>query len=203
MRGKRLHVDGLEEASAGQVRQTSRVVAISLLGRKRLERLVGLPTLDADHRQTELPQPVKQDRRHASGLEYDPTTARRFRQLVRDRVCHRRRLAFIDNSALAVENANMSSRPSKYRGQRNSPYRSPLPNRRRSYWPPRQDHRRGPRLLLPKRRRRADRRGDREDLPRRARAGQARRHHRRRGAPRGRQRSGAQAMATGRRTREL
>ena len=32
---------------------------------------------------------------------------------------------------------------------------------------------------------------------------EARRHHRRRGAPRGRQRSGAQAMAAGRRTREL
>jgi DNA invertase Pin-like site-specific DNA recombinase len=68
---------------------------------------------------------------------------------------------------------------------------------------PGQDHRRGPRLLLSQRGRRADRRGDGKDFPRRAGAGQARRHRRRRGAPRGRQRSGAQAMAVGRRTREL
>jgi hypothetical protein len=34
-------------------------------GGKRLERLVGLPALDADHGKAELAQPVKQDRRHA------------------------------------------------------------------------------------------------------------------------------------------
>src|SRR5271155_1009092 len=37
----------------------SRVVAIGLVGRKRLERLVGLPAFDADHGKTELAQPVK------------------------------------------------------------------------------------------------------------------------------------------------
>ena len=30
---------------------------------------------------------MEQDRRHASGLEYDPTTARRFRQFAGDRLC--------------------------------------------------------------------------------------------------------------------
>jgi len=36
------------------------------MGRRRLERLVGLPALHADHGQTELAQSVKEDRRHAS-----------------------------------------------------------------------------------------------------------------------------------------
>ena len=40
---------GLEEAGASQVRQPSSVIAIGLVGRKRLERLVGLPAFDADH----------------------------------------------------------------------------------------------------------------------------------------------------------
>jgi hypothetical protein len=70
-------------------------------------RLVGLPALDADHGQAELAQPVKQDRRHASGLEYDPTTARRYRELVHDRLRCRRRLALANHHALAIENANM------------------------------------------------------------------------------------------------
>src|SRR3984957_20984719 len=78
---QRLHIHGLEEASASQMRQTSRVVAIGLVGRKRLERLVGLPALDADHRKTKLVQPVKQDWRHASGLEHDAAATRRFRPL--------------------------------------------------------------------------------------------------------------------------
>jgi hypothetical protein len=38
---QRLRMYGLEEASAGQVRQPSRIVAVGLVGRKRLERLVG------------------------------------------------------------------------------------------------------------------------------------------------------------------
>ena len=54
---QRLHVHGLEEASASQMRQPSRIVAVGLVGRKRLERLVGLPALHADHWQTELAQP--------------------------------------------------------------------------------------------------------------------------------------------------
>src|SRR5271163_1706544 len=64
------------------MREPSRVVAIGLVGRERLERLIGLPAFDADHGQAELAQSVKQDRRHPPGLEHDPTTARRFRQLV-------------------------------------------------------------------------------------------------------------------------
>ena len=104
---QRLHMHGLEEASAGQMRQTSRVVAIGLVGRKRLERLVGLPALDADHGETELAQPVKQDRRHSSSLEHDATTTRRFRQFVGDRLRRRRCLALANHHAFAVENANM------------------------------------------------------------------------------------------------
>ena len=80
------------------MRQTSNVIAIGLVGGERPERLIGLPAFDAYDRKTKLAQPMKQDRRHASGFEYDPTTARRFREL---------RLALVDDHAFAVENANM------------------------------------------------------------------------------------------------
>src|SRR5271165_4514168 len=89
------------------MRQTSRVVAIGLVGGERLERLVGLSALDADYGKTELAQPVKQDRRHSSRLEYDAATNWRFRQFDRNRPCRRRRLAFMNNHAFSVENANM------------------------------------------------------------------------------------------------
>ncbi len=107
MSWQRLHMHGLEEAGASQMRQPSRVVAIGLVGRKRLERLVGLPALDADHGETELAQPVKQDRRHASGLEHDATTSWRFRQFAGDRLRRRLRLALANHHAFAIENANM------------------------------------------------------------------------------------------------
>ena len=64
------------------MRQPSRAIAIGLVGRQRLERLISLPALHADHGQTELAQPVEQDRRHSPRLEYDATTTRRFGQFV-------------------------------------------------------------------------------------------------------------------------
>src|SRR5271156_1693900 len=114
---------GLEEASASQVRQSSRVVAIGLVGRQRLERLVGLPAFHADHGQTELAQPVKEDRRHASGLEDNSTTTRSFRQfegelpLPSTATCSRK------PPPLRDRDRKHASRPSRYRGQRNTPYR--------------------------------------------------------------------------------
>ena len=98
---------GLEEPGAGQMREPSRVIAIGLVGRQRFESLIGLPAFDADNGQTELAQPVEQDRRHASGLEYDPTTAWRFRQFAGDRLRRRRRLALVNHHAFAIDNANM------------------------------------------------------------------------------------------------
>jgi hypothetical protein len=77
---------GFEEAGAGQMRQPSSVIAIGLVGRKRLERLIGLPALDADHGKAELAKPVEQDRSHSTCFEYDPTTTWRFRQLAGDRL---------------------------------------------------------------------------------------------------------------------
>ena len=68
MSWQRLHVDGLEEAGARQVRQPSRIVAVGLVGRQRLEHLVGLPALDADHGEAGSAEPKEEDRRHASGL---------------------------------------------------------------------------------------------------------------------------------------
>ena len=76
----------LEEASSGEVRQTTSIIAIGLVGGERLERLVGLPALDTDHWETKLVQPVKQDRRHSPRLEYDATTTRRLGQFVGDRL---------------------------------------------------------------------------------------------------------------------
>src|SRR5271170_1919279 len=77
------------------------------MGRQRLERLVGLPALDADHWETKLVQPVEQDRRHSPRLEYDATTTRRFGQFVGDRLRSRLCLALANHQAFAVENANM------------------------------------------------------------------------------------------------
>ena len=76
---QRLHVHGLEEPCASQMRQPARVVAVGLVGRERLERLIRLPALYTDHREAELAQPMEQDRRHASSLEDDPMATRRFR----------------------------------------------------------------------------------------------------------------------------
>ena len=132
---------GLEEPGAGQMRQTSRVVAIGLVGRQRLERLVGLPAFDADHGKAELAQPVKQDRRHASGLEYDPPTAWRFRQFVRDRLRRRRRLALVNHHAFAVENANMRLIHRDIEASKIVHVGSPLPNPGRSYRPSRKSSR--------------------------------------------------------------
>jgi hypothetical protein len=41
---QRLHMHGVEEASAGQMRQPPRVITIGLMGRQRFERLIGLPS---------------------------------------------------------------------------------------------------------------------------------------------------------------
>jgi hypothetical protein len=47
---------------------------------------------------------VEQNRRHASGLKDDPTTTRRFRQLVGDRLPVD---AIRNDAAFAVENTNV------------------------------------------------------------------------------------------------
>jgi hypothetical protein len=38
----------LEEAGAGEMRQAARVIAVGLVRRQRLQRLIGLPALDAN-----------------------------------------------------------------------------------------------------------------------------------------------------------
>jgi hypothetical protein len=107
VRRQRLHMHGLEEASASQMRQPSRVVPIGLVGRKRLERLIRLPALDADSGKAELTQPVEEDRRHSTRLEHDAATTRRFRQLNGDRLRRRRRLALVNDLAFAIDNADV------------------------------------------------------------------------------------------------
>jgi hypothetical protein len=48
-------------------------------------------------------EPVEQDRRQATRFEYNPATTRRFRQLIGNRSRYRRRLAFVDDLAFAIE----------------------------------------------------------------------------------------------------
>src|SRR5262252_9177860 len=45
---QRLHVNGLEEAGTGEMRQAAGIVAVGLVRCQRLQRLISLPTLDAD-----------------------------------------------------------------------------------------------------------------------------------------------------------
>ena len=125
----------LEEASSGEVRQTTSIIAIGLVGGERLERLVGLPALDTDHWETKLVQPVKQDRRHSPRLEYDATTTRRFRQFAGDRLCCRRRLALANDRPFTVKNANLRLVHRDVEASKIVHVGSPLPNRRRCYRP--------------------------------------------------------------------
>src|SRR5277367_5872529 len=125
----------LEEASSGEVRQTTSIIAIGLVGGERLERLVGLPALDADHWETKLVQPVKQDRRHSPRLEYNPTTTRRFRQFAGDPLCYRCRLALANDRPFTVKNANMRLVHRDIEASKIVHVGSPLPNRRRCYRP--------------------------------------------------------------------
>jgi hypothetical protein len=118
---QRLHMHGLEEAGASQMRQTSRVVAIGLVGRKRLERMVGLPALHADHGQTEVAQPVEkgpapcaQSRTRCDGNSALSTVRQRSPRPSMPS-CSRERPRLRDRER------KHASRPSKYRGQQNSP----------------------------------------------------------------------------------
>jgi hypothetical protein len=69
------------------MRQSSRIVAISLVSRERLERLMGLPALDARHGQAEVAWPFVNSSAIAAA--------------------RRRRLGLVNGHTLAVENANM------------------------------------------------------------------------------------------------
>ena len=71
---------GLEETGARQLRQAARIIAVGLVGRKRLQRLIGLPALDADRGHAALDEPVIKHRGHPAGLEYDALTRRRFHE---------------------------------------------------------------------------------------------------------------------------
>src|SRR6516165_4443514 len=107
MSRQRLHMHGLEEASSGEMSQASRVIAIGLVGREGLERLIRLPALDTDHGKTQLAKPVEQDRGHSTSFEYDAKTTGRFRQLTGDRLRRRRRPALVNHLAFPIENADV------------------------------------------------------------------------------------------------
>jgi hypothetical protein len=46
---QRLHMNGFEETGTGEMRQAACIVAVGLVRRQRLQRLIGLPALDADN----------------------------------------------------------------------------------------------------------------------------------------------------------
>ena len=92
------------------------------VGRERLERVVGLPTLQTDHGETELVQAVKQDlpirpsrKRCDDNLALSPT--RRQSPLPSTPSCSRK------PTRHRGRERKHRSRPSKYRGQQNSPCR--------------------------------------------------------------------------------
>ncbi len=69
MRRERLHMNWFEEAGPRQMRKTARVIAVGLVGGQRRQCLVGLSALNADHRQAQRHQAMKERRGHASRLE--------------------------------------------------------------------------------------------------------------------------------------
>jgi hypothetical protein len=115
-----LHMHRLEEAGAGQMRQPSRVVAIGLVGRKRLERLVGLPALDADRegrvgpaRRTGPAPSIRSRIRSGDNLALSPTQKRSLAPSTPS--CSRKR------PRLPGRERRYGFRPSRCRGQQNSP----------------------------------------------------------------------------------
>ena len=123
MSSQRLHADGLEEASAGVIRQPSSASLRSVLWvASDLSALAGLPALDADHGQTELVQPVKKDqrfmrpvsntiRRQVGAFANSPAIASAVDSVLLSRATTR----------LRDRERKHASHPSRYRGQRNSP----------------------------------------------------------------------------------
>ena len=129
-RGKRLHMHGLEEACAepSQMRQPSRVIAIGLVGRQRLERLIGLPAP---------PRRPRADRvgsaRGTRSAPFAPSRIRCDRQLgalassLATACAVDFRLALTTTHRLRGRERKHASRPSRYRGQQNSRFQpSPL-----------------------------------------------------------------------------
>ena len=95
VRRQRLHMNGLEEAGAGEMRQAACIVAVGLVRRQRLQRLIGLPALDADDGQSQLAQAVVEHRRHPAGLEHDPLAGRSLCERRRDIGRRRRHLHLV------------------------------------------------------------------------------------------------------------
>src|SRR5215468_10458037 len=69
-----------KEAGPRQMRKTTCVIAVCLVSGQRSQRLVGLPALDADHRQAKCRQAMKERRGHSARLEQNALNGRPFRQ---------------------------------------------------------------------------------------------------------------------------
>src|SRR5215216_6556726 len=96
-----------EEAGARQMRQSACIVAVGLVRGEQLQRLIGLPALDADNWQSELMQTMVQHRSHSAGLEYDPSAGWKLRKLGRDIRRRRRHLRFVDDSAISIHDVTL------------------------------------------------------------------------------------------------
>src|SRR5271169_1772710 len=94
-------MDRLEEAGAGEMRQSACIVVVGLVRGEQLQGLIGLPALDADNWQSELVQTMVQHRSHAAGLEYDPPAGWNLGQLGRNVRRRRRHLRLVDDGAVS------------------------------------------------------------------------------------------------------
>src|SRR5271169_6519948 len=112
-------MDRLEEAGAGEMRQSACIVVVGLVRGEQLQGLTGLPALDADNWQSELVQTIVQHRSHSAGLEYDPLAGWNLGQLGRNVRRRRRHLRLVDDTPLWVTtqicvSAIETSSPAKY-----------------------------------------------------------------------------------------
>jgi hypothetical protein len=64
--------------------QAACIIAVGLVRRERLQRLMGLSALDADDGQPQLAQAVVQHRCHPASLEHDPLAGRSLFERRRD-----------------------------------------------------------------------------------------------------------------------
>jgi len=96
-----------KEAGPRQMRKTTRVIAVCLVGGQRSQRLVGLPALDADHRQAKCRQAMKERRGHSARLEQNALNGRTFRQGGGDCFRHGWRPDLKNDLPLSIDDADM------------------------------------------------------------------------------------------------
>src|SRR5262245_34803078 len=109
-----------KEAGPRQMRKTTRVIAACLVGGKRSQRMVGLPALDADHRQAKCRKAMKERRGHSARLEQNALKGRTFRQGGGDCFRHGWRPDLKNDLPLSIDDADIL--PSRRPIRQNAPW---------------------------------------------------------------------------------